>query len=321
MEQSIVDAVGAAAASFIPASHLATRLMGNSIATNIFLLGFAFQRGLIPLSAAALLRAIELNGAGVEENQRAFAWGRRTALDRAAVEALADGGQNVAPTRKQAADLDETIERRREWLTAYQDAAYARRYLALMDKVRQCEMKVGAGDTAFSAAVARNYFKLLACKDEYEVARLFVDPAFGQTLAQNFEGDYRLNFHMTLPWSRGERPGEEPKKIRFGPWLLPAMKALARLKVLRGTAFDPFGWMAERRQERQLITDYEAVIESLLPGLDRQRLATATEIAALPDLIRGYGPVKQRSIVQFRARHAELLARLGKENTQHETAA
>ena len=321
MEQAIVDAVGAAAASFIPASHLATRLMGNSIATNIFLLGYAFQRGLIPLSAAALLRAIELNGAGVEENQRAFAWGRRTALDRAAVEALAGGEQNAAPTRKLAADLDEAIERRREWLTAYQDVAYARRYLALVDQARQHEARVGAGDTALSEAVARNYFKLLAYKDEYEVARLFVDPAFGQTLAQNFEGDYRLNFHMTLPWSRGAHPGEEPPKKSFGPWLLPAMKLLARLKFLRGTAFDPFGWMAERRQERQLVADYEAVIESLLPGLDRQRLATATEIAALPDLIRGYGPVKQRAIAQFRARHAELLARLGKENTQYETAA
>ncbi len=317
MQQAIVDAVGAEAASFIAASHLATRLMGNSLATNIFLLGYAFQRGLIPLSAAALLRAIDLNGSGAAENRQAFAWGRRTALDSAAVEALAGGEPQAAATRRLSVSLDETIERRRDWLSAYQDAAYARRYVDLVSQVRQHEARVGAGNTAFSDAVARNYFKLLAYKDEYEVARLFVDPAFRSTLEQNFEGDYRLNFHVTLPWSRGERPGEEPKKIRFGPWLLPAMQVLARLKFLRGTAFDPFGWMAERRQERQLIADYEATIESLLPNLDRQRLATAIEIAALPDLIRGYGPVKQRAIAQFRARHAELLARLGKENTDH----
>ncbi|MCM2290539.1 MAG: indolepyruvate ferredoxin oxidoreductase family protein, partial [Sulfuritalea sp.] len=318
MEQAIVDAIGAEAASFIAASHMATRLMGNSMATNIFLLGYAFQRGLVPLSSDALLRAIELNGSAAEENRQAFAWGRRTALDRAAVEALAGGEQQAAATRKLSVSLDEAIERRRDWLRAYQDEAYANRYVDLVARVRQ---KVGAGDTALTEAVARNYFKLLAYKDEFEVARLFVDPAFRGTLEQNFEGDYQLNFHVTLPWSRGERPGEEPKKIRFGPWLLPAMQVLARLKFLRGTAFDPFGWMTDRRQERQLIADYEADIESLLSRLDLGNLATATEIAALPELIRGYGPVKQRAIVQFRARHAELLARIDQEHTQHQTAA
>ncbi|MDZ4253769.1 MAG: indolepyruvate ferredoxin oxidoreductase family protein [Sulfuritalea sp.] len=321
MERSIVDTIGAEAASFLDAGNLATRLMGHSIATNLFMLGYAFQQSLVPLSAAALLRAIELNGAGAEANRQAFAWGRRTALDPAAVAALLGAESAATPGRKLSLDLDETVERRRAWLTAYQDAAYARRYLALVDKVRQHEARVGAGDAAFSTAVARNYFKLLAYKDEYEVARLFAEPAFGRTLAQNFEGDYQLNFHVTLPWSRGAHPGEEPRKIRFGPWLLPAMKFLARLKFLRGTALDPFGWMAERRQERQLIAEYEASIESLLPRLDREGLAAAIEIAALPDCIRGYGPVKQRSIAQFQARRAELVARLGKENTHHEKTA
>ena len=321
MERSIVDAIGAEATTFLDAGNMATRLMGHSIATNLFMLGYAFQQGLVPLSAAALLRAIELNGAGAEANRQAFAWGRRTALDPAAVAALLGADQANVPGRKLSLDLDETIERRRAWLTAYQDAAYARRYLALVDQVRQHETRVGADEAALTETVARNYFKLLAYKDEYEVARLFADPAFGRSLEQNFEGDYRVNFHVTLPWSRGAHPGEEPKKVRFGPWLLPAMKFLARLKFLRGTAFDPFGWMAERRQERQLIADYEASIESLLPRLDRQGLAAAIEIAALPEGIRGYGPVKQRSIAQFQARRAELLARLGAENTHQQQMA
>ena len=307
MEQSVVDAVGAGAATFIDASRLATRLMGNAIATNIFLLGYAFQRGLLPLSSAALLRAIELNGASVKENQRAFAWGRRMALDPAGVEALVASGETSAPAHKPSANLDETIERRRDYLTAYQDAAYAGRYVALVERVRAQALKVGAGGTAFAEAVARNYFKLLAYKDEYEVARLFCDPQFQRTLAASFEGDYRLNFHITLPWSRGAKPGDEPKKIHFGPWLMPAMKLLARFKFLRGTALNPFGRIAERRQERELITDYERTVAHILDRLDHSRLDTAVALASIPDLIRGYGPVKERSILQARARQKELM--------------
>ena len=168
--------------------------------------------------------------------------------------------------------------------------------------------KVGAGDTALAEAVARNYFKLLAYKDEYEVARLFVAPEFQESLAASFEGDYRVNFHMTLPWSRGARPGEEPKKIRFGPWLLPAMKLLARFKFLRGTAFNPFGPIAERRQERELIDDYEHTVAHILDKLDHSRLDAAVALASIPEMIRGYGPVKERSILQARAKQKELMA-------------
>ena len=328
MESSIVDAVGTDAASFIDASQLATRLMGHSIATNIFMLGYAFQLGLIPLSSAALLRAIELNGAAVDDNRRAFSWGRRTALDPSGVESLLAAGVPTAPAQRLSLNLDEVIERRRDYLTAYQDAAYARRYLALLDKVRRRPAEVlgetqsaGAGDPAFADAVARSYFKLLAYKDEYEVARLFADPQFSQSLAAGFEGDYRLDFHITLPWSRGAKPGDEPKKIRVGNWLLPAMSILARLKFLRGTPLDPFGWMAERRQERQLIADYEKCIEDLLARPEPNALATAIEIAALPQSIRGFGPVKQRSIIQYRTRQTELLARLGQEGAAREMVA
>ena len=317
METSIVDAVGADASTFIDASHLAERLMGNSIATNIFMLGHAFQLGLIPLSSEALLRAIELNGAAVEENRRAFSWGRRAALDTAGVEALVAAGAAAATTHRLSLDLDETVARRRDYLTAYQDADYARRYVDLVERAR----KVGTGDTALAEAVARNYFKLLAYKDEFEVARLFVAPEFQESLAASFEGDYRLNFHMTLPWSRGAKPGDEPKKIRFGPWLLPAMKALAGLKFLRGTPFDPFGFSAERRQEKQLIADYEATVDMLLGMPDHSRMDTAIGLASVPEIIRGYGPVKDRSVGEARAKHAALLAQFRSQNTASEQTA
>ncbi len=317
MEQSVVDAVGVEGATFLDASRLATRLMGHSIATNIFLLGYAFQCGCIPLSSGALLRAIELNGSTVEENRRAFSWGRRAALDLAGVEARVSAGEASPADRVLSASLDEMIERRRDFLTSYQDAAYARRYVTLVEQVR---VNVGAGAlcvpgtplrgqvTAFTEAVARNYFKLLTYKDEYEVARLFSGPAFQSALASGFEGDYWLNFHITLPWSRPASPGEEPRKIRFGPWLLPAMKVLARFKFLRGTALDPFGRIAERRRERELIAEYERTIAHILGRLDPARLDAAIALASIPENIRGYGPVKQRSIALAEARHRELMA-------------
>ena len=317
MERSVVDAVGVEGATFLDASRLATRLMGHSIATNIFLLGYAFQCGCIPLSSGALLRAIELNGSTVEENRRAFSWGRRAALDLAGVEARVSAGEASPADRVLSASLDEMIERRRDFLTSYQDAAYARRYVTLVEQVR---VNVGAGAlcvpgtplrgqvTAFTEAVARNYFKLLTYKDEYEVARLFSGPAFQSALASGFEGDYWLNFHITLPWSRPASPGEEPRKIRFGPWLLPAMKVLARFKFLRGTALDPFGRIAERRRERELIAEYERTIAHILGRLDPARLDAAIALASIPENIRGYGPVKQRSIALAEARHRELMA-------------
>ncbi len=308
MEQSIVDAAGADAVSFIEASRLAARLMGHSIATNIFMLGYAFQRGLVPLSSEALLQAIELNGSTVDENRRAFSWGRRTALDPEGVDALLGIDESKVPAHRLSATLDEAILRRRDFLTAYQDATYAARYLKLVEDTRRREAQNAPDSTALADAVARNYFKLLAYKDEYEVARLFADPQFQHSLSASFEGDYRLSFHITLPWSRGVNPGAEPKKIRFGPWLLPVMKLLARFKFLRGTAFNPFGRIAERRQERELIEDYERTVAHLLDQLDPGNLDAAIALACIPEYIRGYGPVKERSIVQARAQHQKAMA-------------
>jgi indolepyruvate ferredoxin oxidoreductase len=308
MEQSVADAVGTEAASFLDAGRLATKLMGHSIATNIFMLGFAFQRGLVPLSSAAILRAIALNGAAVDDNTRAFNWGRRTALDPQGIEALVADDEPAAAAQRLSANLDEIIARRRTFLVEYQDEAYAQRYADLVAQVRQRELEVGADATALSDAVARNYFKLLAYKDEYEVARLFASPAFGHHLAASFEGDYRLNFHITLPWSRGAKPGDEPKKIRFGPWLLPAMKFMAGFRFLRGTAFNPFGRIPERVQERELIADYEQTVAHILENLTQASLDAAVALASVPDGIRGYGPVKEKSIVLAHTKQAQLLA-------------
>jgi indolepyruvate ferredoxin oxidoreductase len=308
MEQSVIDAVGADATTFINASRLATGLMGHSIATNIFMLGYAFQRGFIPLSSEALLRAMELNGAAVDDNRRAFSWGRRTALDPAGVEAMIAGGEQATQTHRLSVGMDEVIDRRRAWLTDYQDAAYANRYVVLVERVRQQEVSISNSSTLLTDAIARNFFKLMAYKDEYEVARLFGDPEFQRALAASFEGDYRLNFHITLPWSKGSRPGDEPKKIRFGQWLMPAMNILSRFKFLRGTMLDPFGRSDERRQERQLVVDYEATVDMLLQKLDPGSLEKAVALASIPETIRGYGPIKHRSILQARQKHAELLA-------------
>ena len=304
MEQSVIAAVGTGQAEFLDAGRLATLLLGHSIATNIFLLGYAWQKGLVPLSAEALMRAIELNGANVEGNRSAFNWGRRAAHDPAGVEALARGGEAKLPTHRFSESLDETIARRVAFLTDYQNAAYAERYAERVRRVRASKA------APLADAIARNYFKLLAYKDEYEVARLFADAEFGQSLAAAFEGDYQLEFHVTLPWQRPAEDGAEPKKRRFGAWLLPAMRLLAKFRFLRGGTLDPFARIPERQEERRLITDYERLVDDLIARYEQADPETALALARLPESIRGYGPVKERSITQARATQAELEAKL-----------
>jgi len=319
MEQAVVDTVGRESADFIDATRLATRLMGHSIATNIFLLGYAFQRGLVPLSLEAIQRAIELNGAAVEDNLRAFHWGRRAAHDPAGVAALVAGDATSQPEAI-ATSLDEVIARRRRYLTDYQDEAYAQRYLHLVDRVRAAEARLGS-DASLTETVARCYFKLLAYKDEFEVARLFTAPEFAAELAASFEGDYSLRFHLTLPWSRGAAPGDEPKKQSFGPWMLTAMKLLAKLKFLRGTALNPFGGSAERKQERALIAEYETTVEAILSGLAAHNRDAAIALARVPEMIRGYGPVKERSVAAAKAKRGELMAAFERKEAAGQMAA
>jgi indolepyruvate ferredoxin oxidoreductase len=309
LKLSIEAAAGADACDFFDASRLATALMGDSIATNLFMLGYAYQKGLIPIGHEALERAIELNGAAVPMNLGAFRWGRRAAADRAAVEALvAPPVDNVVPLRA-TSTLDEIVTSRVKHLTGYQNAALAGRYRALVERVRAVEHKTIPGQTAFSEAVARSYAKLLAYKDEYEVARLFTEAVFAAQLNGQFEGDFRLKFHLAPPLlaSRDPKTGHLQKQ-EFGPWMLSAFRLLAKLKGLRGTALDPFGYTAERRQERVLIREYESLIDELLGGLTALNHSLAVKLAAIPDDIRGYGHVKDAHLAKARRKQHDLLA-------------
>jgi indolepyruvate ferredoxin oxidoreductase len=275
------------------------------------MLGFAYQRGLVPVSAEEILKAIELNGAAVKMNQAAFLWGRRTAVDAAAVE------RTIAPKTPQqtgtrlSQSLDEIIARRVEFLTAYQNAAYAQRYRSLVERVRQAETAKAKGSSALTEAVARYYFKLMAYKDEYEVARLYTQSGFAERIEAQFEGDYKLHFHLAPPLLAKRDPVTgELRKREYGPWIFSAFRLLARLRGLRGTALDIFGYTEERRTERQLIGDYEQLIGEIVERLSVANHALAVEIAAIPEEIRGYGHIKLRNLETAKATHEKLLAQL-----------
>ena len=283
--------------------QVAVQLVGDSIYTNPLMLGYAWQQGRVPLSHAALMRAIELNAVQVDNNKAAFEWGRRCAHDLAAVQALFKAQQVIQFVKKPS--LDELVATRVEFLTGYQDAAYAARYKAFVDKVRAAEAPLSS--TRLGEAVARYLFKLMATKDEYEVARLHTDPRFHERIAAQFEGDYKLNFHLAPPAiSKRNSQGELVKKA-YGPWILTAFGVLAKLKGVRGTAFDVFGRTEERRTERALIAEYQACIDELLQTLSAERMAQAAEIARIPEEIRGYGRVKERHLAAARAKWAQLM--------------
>nr|WP_058836163.1 indolepyruvate ferredoxin oxidoreductase family protein [Luteimonas abyssi] len=408
------DAAAADALNVVDATQLATALMGDAIAANLFILGYAWQRGWVPLSYDALARAIELNGAAVEMNKTAFAWGRLAAVDPGAVreaagiapaprsgaddaphtlEALPPGeweghewGANAAPQQATAAagrtpkplarlagqgsadseplaralpsavpaghgrgaepggtvgaadggvratgtansphtptadlaflplddqrlsrSLDELIARRTTFLTEYQSAAYARRYTDFVARVRAAEQAKAPGSTALTEAAARYFFKLMAYKDEYEVARLYTSGDFRRKLEQQFEGDYTLHFHLAPPLLAKKNAKGELQKREYGPWVFKAFGVLAKLRGLRGTALDVFGYTAERKMERRLIGEYEATVGRLLDRLDGGNVDLATEIASIPEHIRGYGHVKEAHLHAAKTREAELL--------------
>jgi len=252
------------------------------------------------------VRAIELNGVSVDANKRAFEWGRAAVHDPAAVlraAAAARGGDAGPPPV--AATLEEVAALRGRFLTAYQDAALAGRYARLVERVAQAEracMDGGAASaTPLALAVARNYFKLLAVKDEYEVARLHRDPAFRAAIGARFTGRYRVHFHLAPPLlARRDPVSGTPRKMRLGPWMAGVFAVLAPLRFLRGTPFDPFGHSAERRMERALVREYESLVAQLLEGLTRQNLPLAVRLAGFPDEIRGFGHVKLRSLERVR---------------------
>ncbi len=303
-ETVIKASVGAELVGAFDAEQVAVQLVGDSIYTNPLLLGYAWQQGRVPLSHAALMRAIELNGVQVDKNKAAFAWGRHAAHDLAAVQALFKAAQVIEFVKKPS--LDEMLAKRVDFLTGYQDAAYAASYKTFIEKVRAAEAALSS--TKLSEAVARYLFKLMAYKDEYEVARLHTDRAFTDKIASMFEGDYKLEHHLAPPAIAKKNNRGELVKQPFGPWMRSAFSVLARLKGLRGSAFDPFGRSEERRTERALIGEYRAAIEELLGGLSAPKLALAVEIARIPEDIRGYGHVKERHLAAARAKWQGLMA-------------
>jgi indolepyruvate ferredoxin oxidoreductase len=310
MEQEIKDAVGPGEAEFFDATKLATGLMGDSIATNLFMVGYAFQRGLLPLTEASIRKAIELNGAAVESNTQSFNWGRLAAIDGAKVAAAAIPPAARPESQRLSLSLDEMIERRVKFLTDYQDAAYARRYSDLVAKVREAEAQKQPGATDLTEAVARYYFKLLAIKDEYEVARLYAETDFLQRVAAQFEGSYTLNFWLAPPTTnKPDAKTGEARKTRYGPWMMPVFRTLAKMRRLRGTGLDFFGRTAERKMERQLVKDYEALVDELVSKVTPQSYELAVSLASVPEYIRGYGHVKDRHLKDAKAREAALLER------------
>jgi indolepyruvate ferredoxin oxidoreductase len=309
-EATVASAVGAGAIGRLDADTLAVQLLGDSIYANPLLLGYAWQHGRVPVGRAALLRAIELNGVQIEKNQAAFEWGRRAAHDLGSVMALLPSDGQVVELVRKTTNVDDLVARRVEFLTGYQNVAYAREYRSLVDKVRAAEEKVegASGRRRLTEAVARYLFKLMAYKDEYEVARLHAESGFLEQIAQRFEGDYKVTYHLAPPSIAKRNPKGELVKQPFGPWMGTAFKLLAKLKVLRGTWFDPFGRTPERQTERALIGEYRATIEELLASLDAARLPLAIEIARIPEEIRGYGHVKERHLAAARSKWEQLTA-------------
>jgi indolepyruvate ferredoxin oxidoreductase len=310
LKRAILADAGRDKTHFIDATRAATALFGASVGANIFLVGYAYQLGAIPLARASIERAIELNGEAVDMNKAAFEWGRRAVVEPAVVEALVKPAPDAtSDARTLSQSFDEVVARRVAFLTAYQNAAYAARYRRLVEKTRAAETARAPGKTGLADAVARYLFKLMAYKDEYEVARLYSDGAFVKQVNSELGGEHlRFHVHLAPPLlARRDKATGEPKKMTFGPWIFPLFSLLAKFKVLRGTAFDPFGYSTERKTERALVRDYEALLAEVLAKLDAGNHHIAVGLAAIPEKIRGFGHVKMRHLKAAKADEAVLL--------------
>ena len=308
MRRDIEDKAGPGLTSFLDAHAIAERVFGDSIGANMLLLGVAVQSGLVPVGVAAIEQAIEVNGAAVAMNTRAFRLGRAVAADPALAEKLL--AKDAAPAAD--ASLDVLIARRSAILTDYQDAAYAFGYGERVAAIRAAERRVmGAGSEALTRTAAETLFKLMAVKDEYEVARLYTDGAFAREVAEKFDGAPKLTFHLAPPLlARIDKATGRPRKMAFGPWMLRVFGVLARLKSLRGGPLDVFGWSAERRAERMMAGDYEALLAEIAGKLTPANHPLAVELAGAAREIKGFGPVRVASTTAAKAREAALLARL-----------
>ena len=314
LKRAITGAAGRDRSHFFDATRIASDIVGRAISTNLVMVGYAYQTSALPLSAEAIEKAIELNGESVPENIAAFRWGRRAAANPAAIQALLQPKADAEnDSLKLSQSFAETVDRRVAFLTAYQSARYARRYLDWVEKVKTAEANKAPGQCALSEAVARYLFKVMAYKDEYEVARLYTDTAFVERVKSTFDGgSLRLEFHLAPPLlTRRDPLTGEPKKMSFGPWMLKAFAVLAKFKVLRGTPFDPFGYTAERRTERRLVAEYCDLLREFCERLTLENHHLAVELASLPEKIRGFGHVKQRHIAAAQAEEAALREQFG----------
>jgi indolepyruvate ferredoxin oxidoreductase len=307
VKRAIRKAAGEENAHFFDASSTAQALFGNSVGANMFMLGFACQHGGLPVSTEAVERAIELNGEAVAMNIAAFRWGRRAAHDPAAVKRLVE--QASRPVKPIAETLDDIVARRAEFLNAYQDTAYAQRYRDRMEAVRRAEERAVPGSTALSIAAAKSLFKLMAIKDEYEVARLYTDGSFAKQLGAEFASYERLEFHLAPPILGRKGSDGLPKKSTFGPWMMTGYRILARMKGLRGGFLDIFGRTAERKMERALLAEFEADLDMVARELAPHRLDAATALASVPQTIRGYGHIKEANARKAAAERTRMIER------------
>ncbi|CAD6550331.1 hypothetical protein LMG27952_04996 [Paraburkholderia hiiakae] len=313
LRKGIIDAVGSEGVEFVNATKYALNIFGDTIAGNMFMLGYAWQRGLIPIGSEAINAAIELNGSGVKMNKEAFLWGRRAALSPSSAERALVAAKPVSESLRISSSLDEFIERKVEFLTGYQNAAYGERFRKLVSKVRDWERAVMPRQEAVTRAVASGYFKVLAYKDEYEVARLHSSPEFVESIRQQFEGDFRIAFNLAPPlFARKDELSGEPRKKEFGAWIVPAFRMLAKLKALRGSALDVFGYTAERRMERGLITRYEQTVDEILRHGTARNYQAVLGAASLVEKVRGYGHVKARNLRSVDAEWTNAVAQLSK---------
>jgi indolepyruvate ferredoxin oxidoreductase len=311
MKADLIKAAGKGRTDFVEATALAKALMGDTITTNLFMVGFALQKGYIPVSSQALMEAIRLNGVAVPMNIQAFQWGRLAAVNLDVVEEFAKKEAPIEADRVLSETLEEKIRRRHEFLVHYQDKAYADRYLSFIQNVIREERRFGLTD--LTEIVVQSYYRLLAIKDEYEVARLYTNGDFMRRLKQQFAGNFKLQFHLAPPlFSRRDPHTGELKKSTYGPWVFKFLKLLAKGKALRGTAFDIFGYMAERRMERQMLLDFEITMGKVLVQLTPKNHAIACQIAALPETIRGFGHVKERNLKAARVAEEKLWEKMAR---------
>ena len=308
LKDTIRRRLGDGNVDFVEATRIATSLMGNSIASNMFMLGYAYQKGLLPLGHEAINKAIEMNGASVDMNKTAFVWGRRASVDLPAVERLLKSKvEKTEVTEPVEYTVDEFVKKRFQFLTEYQNVGYAKQYQTLVEKIRNKEN--ASGDiSGVTEIVARYYFKLMAYKDEYEVGRLYSNGTFQKKVEGLFEGDYKIRYHLAPPLLAKKDPETgHLRKQEFGSWVLGMFKILSRLKFLRGTAFDIFGRTEERKMERQLIEDYRLLAEEVANSLNSSNIDLAKQLLSLPEEIRGFGHVKEANVVQVRKAWQALL--------------